>query len=282
MNEHLSMDVKPFDWYGGKGHMASEILPYIPDWREIYCEPFGGGASLFFNMPARPIEVYNDIDSRLVNFFRVLQKEKTSKELRMRLENTLYSYEEYLYALSIVNNAGLDSVEMAWAFFIVYNSSYSGTGKSAGNWSINKSKSDNRIQRFRKRIDALDVFRQRFLNIFIDHMDAVACIKKWDTPKTFFYLDPPYHAETRRDTNVYNHETSDDLHVRLVECMLASKGMFLLSCYWHDVYMSLIDAGYKRVDFHAISYAQGIHGDNNRIEVMLISPNVKTKQLKMF
>lgn len=62
----------PICWFGGKGLMVSKLLPLIPP-HHIYVEVFGGGASLLFAKEPSPVEVYNDIDSGLVNFFRVLR-----------------------------------------------------------------------------------------------------------------------------------------------------------------------------------------------------------------
>lgn len=282
-NTHLNVDLKPFDWYGGKGHMADFILQYVPENLDLYCEPFGGGASLFFNMPPKKNEVYNDIDSRLVNFFRVLQNRSTMAELSHMLSYTLYSYEEYVRALDLLKKEESTSVEKAWAFFVVYNCSYVASGKSKGGWAVSKKVKSNKIKRFRKRIELLDIFCKRFLNVIIDHRDAIDCIKKFDTEGSFFYLDPPYPAETRTKNYVYKYETSQILHERLVQQMLTSKGMFILSCYWHDVYQPLIDFGYRMVDFKVVCYSGGMQGKKpSRKEVLLLSPNLKVRQLKMF
>jgi len=58
----------PIVWFGGKGHMVNKLLPLIPK-HKIYVEPFGGGANLLIAKEPSPVEVYNDLDSGLVNFF---------------------------------------------------------------------------------------------------------------------------------------------------------------------------------------------------------------------
>jgi DNA adenine methylase len=45
----------PLSYYGGKQQLASRILELIPEHR-IYCEPFLGGAAIFFAKP--PSEEY--------------------------------------------------------------------------------------------------------------------------------------------------------------------------------------------------------------------------------
>jgi len=65
----------PMWWFGGKGKMVKKLLPLIPQ-HKIYVEVFGGGASLLFAKEPSPVEVYNDLNSDLVNFFRVLRDPK--------------------------------------------------------------------------------------------------------------------------------------------------------------------------------------------------------------
>ena len=41
---------------------------------ECYCEVFGGSAAILLSKPPSEMECYNDIDARLVNFWRVLRE----------------------------------------------------------------------------------------------------------------------------------------------------------------------------------------------------------------
>ena len=68
--------------------MVAKLLPLIPP-HHIYCEVFGGGASLLCAKEPSAVEVYNDIDSRLVNLFRVLRDREAFEELRRLLSLTL-------------------------------------------------------------------------------------------------------------------------------------------------------------------------------------------------
>ena len=62
----------PISWFGGKMRLAKRIVPLLPP-HTTYVEPFGGGAAVLFAKPPSPVEVYNDLDGGLVNFFRVLR-----------------------------------------------------------------------------------------------------------------------------------------------------------------------------------------------------------------
>jgi DNA adenine methylase len=59
-------------WIGGKRRLAKTILPMLPD-HTCYCEPFCGAGAIFFLKEPSPTEVINDINSELVNLYRVIQ-----------------------------------------------------------------------------------------------------------------------------------------------------------------------------------------------------------------
>jgi len=90
----------PIGCFGGKGRFIKKLMPLIPPHRK-YVEVFGGGASLLFAKQPTEIEVYNDIDERLVNFFSVLKN--NCDELYEQCYLTLYSRSEFLHAKQQLN-----------------------------------------------------------------------------------------------------------------------------------------------------------------------------------
>ena len=62
----------PISYYGGKQQFASKIVSLFPE-HKIYCEPFIGGAAVFFAKPRSQAEIINDINSEVINFYEVLQ-----------------------------------------------------------------------------------------------------------------------------------------------------------------------------------------------------------------
>ena len=60
----------PFPWFGGKSSpkIKKAILAALPPHR-FYVEPFGGGASILLAKTPAEVEVYNDVNRGVVNFF---------------------------------------------------------------------------------------------------------------------------------------------------------------------------------------------------------------------
>ena len=56
----------PFRYAGGKYYARRLILDVLPD-HEGYCEPFAGGASIFFAKPKSRASILNDLDEEVIN-----------------------------------------------------------------------------------------------------------------------------------------------------------------------------------------------------------------------
>lgn len=63
----------PITYYGGKQKMLPYLLERKPVDYNLYNEPFCGGAALFFALEPADIEVLNDTNKELINFYRVVQ-----------------------------------------------------------------------------------------------------------------------------------------------------------------------------------------------------------------
>ena len=78
--------------------MVKDILPLIPE-HEIYTEPFLGGGAIFWSKEPSKLEVLNDSNGHVTNFYVVLQN--NYKELKKLVDSTLHSRLTYKYALCI-------------------------------------------------------------------------------------------------------------------------------------------------------------------------------------
>ena len=73
----------PFPWIGSKEKIAPYILQLFPPKLMQYVEPFGGSGAVLLALPPDPnrLDIYNDLDADLVNFFSCV-KERTNVLMR--------------------------------------------------------------------------------------------------------------------------------------------------------------------------------------------------------
>ena len=227
--------------------MVSTLLPLIPKHR-IYVEAFGGAGALLFAKPRSAVEVYNDIDSGLVNLYRVLRDPESFQQLYKKAVLTPYSREEF-YTMRETWSQTEDPVERAYRYYVVARMSFAGIfGNSWALWVAQSSRGISGATRsYLSALERLPEIHQRLSVVQIEHLDFRRIFQIYDSPETFFYLDPPYVPETRR-AGEYAHEMSLEDHRELVGILLKIQGRALLSGYQHEVYGPLEEAGWARVD----------------------------------
>lgn len=217
----------PISYYGGKQQMLKHILPIIPD-HSIYTEPFFGGGAVFFGKEPAKIEVINDTDQVLVEFYRVLKNKPD--ELNQLVQETLHSRRLYGDAMVVYNNPHLfNDVRKAWAFWVLTQQGFS---CGIGSWGYDKSSNSvaKKVQNAKDRFNSLEASR-RLENTQVENNDAIKIIKSRDTENTFHYCDPPYFNS---DCNHYAGYSLEDFR-RLLDTLEAVKGKFLLSSYDSEI-----------------------------------------------
>jgi len=205
--------------------MVSKLLPLIPP-HHTYVEVFGGGASLLFAKAPSPVEIYNDIDEGLVNFFRVLRCPRQFKKFYRKVQLTPYSRAEYYSCRESWEDQD-DPIERAYQWYVVARMSFSGqfgTGWSAAVTSSGRGNMAKTCARWLGVIELLPEIRQRIMRVQIEGLDWRNILDAYDTPETVFYLDPPYVLETRVGGKRYAHEMSLEDLVELVTWLLAIQG----------------------------------------------------------
>lgn len=265
-----------FQWIGGKQYMLDFLFPLIPQ-HQHYIEVFGGAASLLINKPQSYLETYNDIHSGLVNFFRVLQDREKFAKLRFMFEYTIYSREEYEKCKNWETE--LDDVKKAYKFFYLITNSFSGT--LGGGWSyiVKKSRSMP-AKKMHSKISQLKSFHERFKFVQIEHMDALKVLSKYDSPDSFFFVDPPYIPE-KRYKDLYQHESDKEYHEKLLKKLLKARGKVLLCGYQSDLYDSYL-VGWEKMYFNGVCHAQkkkSCHAEYREHRQEVIWMNYRKQQL---
>lgn len=241
----------PFPWYGGKQALAPKIVGLLPPHR-AYIEAFGGGASVLLSKPLAKLEVYNDRDSGLVNFFRVLRDRPD--ELIRALQLTPFAREEFELCLATWEDVE-DEVERARRWYVRIAQAYGGNPSTVG-WSAERHARTHgpRGRAFVRRIDRFWEFVERLRLVQVEHLDWRDCLERYDHADACFYLDPPYPFSVRtrarqRGGREYVHELSEADHVELVDRVLQLEGSALVSGYDHPAYARLEAAGFERHEF---------------------------------
>ena len=98
-------------YYGAKWRLAKWIISNFPN-HKTYVEPCGGSAAVLLRKEPSELEVYNDLDENVVNFFRVLRE--NPDELIRQLLLTPYARSEFELARILDG----DNIEKARRFFV--------------------------------------------------------------------------------------------------------------------------------------------------------------------
>lgn len=226
-----------FGWYGGKFSHLDWLLPLLPKTTH-FCEPFGGSAAVLLNRDPSPVETYNDVDGDVVNFFRVLRNQKDT--LTEAIGLTPFSREEFELAIS-QSSEGLSDLERARRFYIRARQVRTGLAQkaSSGRWAncllTSRAGMAGAVSRWLGSVEDLPEIAQRLLRVQIEHAPAIEVIRRYDSPETLFYCDPPYPHGSRGDNQAYAYEMIDDEHRALAEVLHSVKGKVALSSYHCDL-----------------------------------------------
>jgi DNA adenine methylase len=217
----------PLSYYGGKQQLASIILGLIPPHR-LYCEPFLGGGAIFFAKKPSKVEVINDTNGEIINFYEVIRQDFPA--LREEITLSLHSRRQHHHAQVIYQNPELfDRVKRAWAVWMLANGSYGCKitgGFAYGRVGSNHSRAlDGKRDRF-----FVDDYAGRLKRVQVECCDALRIIGSRDIEDAFFYLDPPYVGA---DQGHYDGYTQEDFDM-LLGILKGLKGKFLLSSYRND------------------------------------------------
>ncbi len=241
-------------YYGGKACQATRIAALMPQAR-VYLEAYGGMASLMLAREPSRIEVYNDLDARLVNLFRVLRDPAGARMLREMITHTPLSLAEYARAWRLLEDAATPAVERAWALVVAAGQAFSARSRRRPGWQ--RSVVISQPSCWRGRLAAIDGIEHRLAPAQIECRDALEVIRTWDAPWTLFYLDLPYAPSARTAGRRYRHEMSEAGHRALVAALCEVRGAVALSGYRCDAYLPLERAGWKRKDWRAWAHAMG-------------------------
>lgn len=268
-------DVKrpPLRYHGGKFKLAPWIIPQIPAHRH-YVEVFGGAAGVLLRKQRSQVEVYNDLDTQVVNFFRVLRNAEDAAALIRQVDFTPFSRDEF-EASYLGSN---DPVEAARQFvtrcFLGHGTCSMDPTDSNGFRSCDVRAGKSYAREWSGVPAAIAVAANRMTGVTIENLDFRKLIPKFDSPNTFFYVDPPYLMETRSAGGKgYVHEMSTECHRQLAWILKQVKGKVAISGYPSSLYETLYEGW--RYESKAVT-ANGQKGAVQRTEKLWMNYPAET------
>jgi DNA adenine methylase len=212
-------------WVGGKRLLRKVIVPLIPK-HNTYCEPFGGAAWILFGKSEdhkvwqvskkhKYREVLNDINGELINFWRHVKYHPDA--FKTEVEQFMASRELFT---EFLNMKPRTDFERAMVFYYKLACSFGSLSKT---FAVRGHRSMLPIRNGDKLQQAAD----RLKDVVIEKLSFDAVINKYDNPRSFFYIDPPYYEHE----NLYERDLADcfDEHEELNQLLKSIKGKWLLS-----------------------------------------------------
>jgi DNA adenine methylase len=202
----------PFCRQGNKYSMLDIILPLIPN-HLIYVELFLGSGAVFFNKPKAKINILNDLDKNIINNLKLLKKaSKKSEDYNQNL-NTIPKLKTFLsnHSLSIEDQLLYEKIKSCYG--------YNGMPVLKEN---NIYKNNNPFSIFKN----IQVYQDKLKSTKLLSKDYEEIIDKFDSPKTFFFIDPPY--ENTRESFGYAEASHFDFE-RFAENIKKIQGYFLIT-----------------------------------------------------
>ena len=251
----------PFRYPGSKSRVIDKIIPHIPPGK-VYVEPFGGSASILLSKSPSKLEVFNDIDEGIVNFYRCLRDPESLDTLCELLELTIHSRSQWEESKEQFKTAG-DPILRAFHWYYKTMYSFGSLGRNFGR-AINHI---GRLARVQERIPLLPEIHERIKRVQFENRDWSEILDDFDSPDTVFYIDPPY---VECDTSVYKSILSHAQHQDLISHIFSLQGQAVVSGYGNPLYDN--QAWDETHDFEifvsvaAVNTADGSNKDNTRSE----------------
>jgi len=248
----------PISYYGGKQNLVPIILPLIPD-HSTYTETFVGGGAIFWAKRPSEVEVINDYNRELINFYEVCKNEFVELEKLIRI--SLHSRSLHKDAMVMYENPHLFTrIQRAWAVWVLSSQSFS--AMLDGSWGYDRLRGTTSQKIAHKRDSFTEDYAIRLQNVQIENTDALRVIQSRDHRDAFHYCDPPYFNS---DCGHYDGYSKEDFE-SLLKLLTRIEGKFLLSSYPSDV-LSQYTAQNSWMSMEieqAVSVANGTAGSGKR------------------
>ena len=210
----------PFRYPGGKFYARPLILRLLPI-HSFYCEPFAGGASVFFAKPKAVSTILNDLDTEVMN---TLVQIRDQVESLINLLKGIPASKE-LHSFYKNEYKPKTDLQRAFRWFYLNRTSYSGIMRSENcywgfgeKYSMRPENWPRHLRAVSEKLQGVELLSNDFEGV-INNLPNGA----------FLFVDPPYYSADQQ--KFYNCTFDESDHVRLAECLRYHSGRlsFLLT-----------------------------------------------------
>ena len=195
----------PFSVYGGKRNLAKLIAGLVPQCQR-YVEPFAGAASVMFARNKTGEEILTDVDQEKIASLRFLQS-YTDDMARALLSRPWESSKELFAKLS--QSKFTDPVDRFYRFIYLTQNSF---GKRRDSYTNPAHGGGQPFNHSRYVTVRMPQYRERLRGVKILMMDWKDAIQRFDSPGTFFYMDPPYIGTSNQRADHFDAPDAAELH----------------------------------------------------------------------
>jgi DNA adenine methylase len=150
-----------------------------------------------------------------------------------------------------------DDISRAWAYYVNVQMSFAnklnaGWGRAVLN--------ENNAETWSSKLSALPEKLSRLKQSYIEKLDELECLDKWDSPQTFFYCDPPYIGT---DQGHYEGYTADQWQA-LCAKLDSIQGSYILSGYAQAIEPQSAQQRVEITAYCSASAADKVDADRSR------------------
>lgn len=210
----------PIKWVGGKSKLVNKLIPLIPK-HKCYVEVFGGAGWLLFAKEPSQVEILNDFDENLMNFWSVIKN--APDQFIKSFEYTLVSRKTFNeYKEKYKNNDFEDCIEKAHIFYYLVNAGFASDMKNPVFGTKCQSRNGLRLEEIDETI--FEAYK-RLQKVTIENKSFEEIFKIYDSSNTFFYLDSPYRNAKQYAVGKF----TDEQYKLLADCCKNAKGKWLMT-----------------------------------------------------
>lgn len=253
----------PIRWLGGKRYLKKHLVSIMPP-HINYIEVFSGALWVLLEKEPSKLEIFNDINGDLINFYKVIQDENKYQELINKIYYTPSSRELFdEYDKKLLHKDYSNDIDRAFYFYYLLKLAFGGN--------IHRKKRTFAIHKDGRKLINRDKFIEEFVQLherikhcYIENKDYQYILKKYDSKDSLFFCDPPYLDGSEE---LYSNNFNEEEYKKLKETLSKLKGKFILTTKKSDFTMEL----FKEYKIEDVSVNWGIQKGIQKVDEIIVT-----------